>query len=154
MRARRYCAFDGFLEGLAHALLAAQRRCRDRHRGVVRACFDDDGHPRQLQLPAHDGAPPLQIPLWQLRALQLPQIAQLSLSFDIELRVLRRGNGPLQLALQIVSGKPSRRLRHRLQIAFHGVSEPLGEVLVDGLRLHVWPLKPAPLAAKPETHHG
>jgi len=153
MMARRYCAFDGFLEGLAQALLEAQRRCRDRHRGTVRACFDDAGHPRQVMLPALDGVPPLQIPLWQLRALRLPQIAELSLSFDIELRVLRRGKGPLQLAMQVVAGKPSRRVRHRLQIAFHGASEPLGEVLVDGVRLHVWPLKSG-ASPEPEIRHG
>lgn len=151
--ARHYCAFGSLLDGLAHALLEAQRRCRDHHQGIVRACFDAAGHPRELTLPGPDGAPPLQIPLWQLRALQLPQIAELSLSFDVELRVLRRGKGPLQLAMQVVAGKPSRRLRHRLQIAFHGTSEPLGEVLVDGVRLHVWPLKPGSLP-EPETRHG
>jgi hypothetical protein len=152
--ARQYCAFDRLLEGLAHALLEAQRRCRDRHQSIVSACFEGNGQPRQLELPAHDGAPSLQIPLWQLRALQLPQIAQLSVSFDVELRVLQRGKGPLHLALQVALDKSSRHARHRLQIAFHGVNEPLGEVLVDGVRLHVWPLQSSAMTTKTETHHG
>ncbi|WP_052688141.1 hypothetical protein [Xanthomonas sp. MUS 060] len=125
------------LQGLSAALLDAQCRCRVRHAQALRACFGSDD---VLQVAAVEpGAPPLQIPLWELRVWQLPQIGQLALSFDVELDVLEIPGEAPRLLLHVLSQRP-RRPGHRLQVLFHGTQAPVGEVLFDGQCVKLWNL--------------
>ncbi|OAX54755.1 hypothetical protein [Xanthomonas graminis] len=147
MRALR-CEFDLLLQGLSAALLDAQQRCRARHQQVLRACF---GGEATLPLAvATDDAPSLQIPLWELRAWQTPQIGHLTLAFGVELDVLHMPDEAPRLLLQVLPRKP-RRPGHRLQIVFEGTHAPLGEVLFDGQRLKLWNLQRPPGAQQPPT---
>ncbi len=147
MRAPR-CDFDLLLQGLAAALLDAQQRCRARHDQLLRACFG--GEAALPVAAATDDAPALQIPLWELRAWQTPQIGQLTLAFEVELDVLDIPDEAPRLLLQVLPRKP-RRPGHRLQIVFQGTHAPLGEVLFDGQRLKLWNLQSPPGAQDPST---
>ncbi|MET0550515.1 MAG: hypothetical protein ABW002_14735 [Xanthomonas sp.] len=151
--ARLPCEFDLFLQGLSAALLDAQRRCRARHAQALRACFGA-GPTLQVETDAAE-SPSLQIPLWELRAWQLPQIGELTLAFDVELDVVEVPDEAPRLLLQVQPRRP-RRPGHRLQILFRGTHTPVGEVLFDGQRLKVWPLSDAPAAPDPaqETAHA
>jgi len=151
--ARLRCEFDLFLQGLSAALLDAQRRCRARHAQALRACF---GAGETLQVETDAAEPPsLQIPLWELRAWQLPQIGELALAFDVELDVVDVPNEAPRLLLQVQPRRP-RRPGHRLQVLFRGTHTPIGEVLFDGQRLKLWHLSDAPAPHDPaqESAHA
>lgn len=147
------CEFDLLLQGLSAALLDAQRRCRARHAQALRACF---GAGATLPVATDAAEPPsLQIPLWELRAWQLPQIGELALGFDVELDVEEVPDEAPRLLLQVLPRRP-RRPGHRLQILFRGTHTPVGEVLFDGQRLKLWQLSDAPAPHDPaqETAHA
>lgn len=97
----------------------------------------------------------MQIPLWGLRAWQLPQIGELALSFDVELDVVELPDEAPRLALQVAPRRP-RRPGQRLQILFRGTHTPVGEVLFDGQRLKLWHLSEpvAPHDPAHETAHA
>ena len=105
MRAPR-CEFDLLLQGLSAALLDVQQRRRARHAQLLRACF---GGEAALPVAADSAdAPALQIPLWELRAWQTPQIGQLALAFEVELDVLDMPDEAPRLLLQVLPRKPRR----------------------------------------------
>ncbi|MCI2262545.1 hypothetical protein [Xanthomonas indica] len=151
--ARLRCEFDLLLQGLSAALLDAQRRCRARHEQALRACF---GAAETVQVVTEEAEPPAwRIPLWELRAWQLPQIGELALSFDVELDVVEMPDEAPRLLLQVLPRRP-RRPGHRLQVLFRGTHTPVGEVLFDGQLLKLWHLSEpaAPHDPAQETAHA
>jgi hypothetical protein len=118
------CTFDQLLYALRVSVEAANESLR-RRRAMQVAAGDSDGEALHVEIPrdASPDAPlePVVIPLREFRDPRVPQVAELSVSFDCRLRYERRPSGVEELVIDMGPARRRwfRRVRtHHMCISF------------------------------------
>ncbi|MDR3641574.1 MAG: hypothetical protein P4L39_09665 [Humidesulfovibrio sp.] len=138
-------SFNGLLQALQSALLAAQESLRETNAEALRRIGGGDGASGgpssffSFVLPqggtGQDGHETLTLPSSSFRTRERPQVSMLSLTFECELRETGFPTAPRNYLLVITDGQGGRwrrKKRHWMQIVFQGPDQPVGEVRIDG----------------------
>lgn len=139
-------SFDDLLLAFQSALVAAQESLRIRREEAIRRMYEAEeigGASRSsfftFAIPQKgadgDTYEVLPLPVSSFRAQHRPRISMLSLEFECELTEKRLPGASRRYSLVIVARNQRRwwhKKRRRMQIVFHGIDHPTGEVRIDG----------------------
>ncbi len=138
-------SFDDLLEAFQSALVAAQDSVRIRREQSIRRGgeADEDGGGRAsfltFAIPRNgadgDAYEMLSVPVSSFRTQHRPRISMLSLEFECDVREKGIPGASRRYSLAIPARNQRRwwrKKRRRMQIVFHGIDRPAGEVRMDG----------------------